>query len=64
MQASSKVIIIICCRCRFLLRITIIIISLQYISTLQPPGGCEDITTMSQEDLIDWKQVHELFSYV
>lgn len=32
----------------------------RYRSTLQPPGDSEDISTMSQEDLIEWKQVLDL----
>ncbi|XP_045206701.2 serine/threonine-protein phosphatase with EF-hands 2-like [Mercenaria mercenaria] len=32
----------------------------RYMSTLQPPGGCDDISTMAQEDLIEWKQVLDL----
>ena len=27
-------------------------------SALQPPGGCDDIGTMTQEELYEWKQVH------
>ncbi|WAR00729.1 PPE-like protein, partial [Mya arenaria] len=32
----------------------------RYMSTLQPPGGCDDISTMSQEELLEWKQVLDL----
>lgn len=32
----------------------------RYVSTLQPPGGCDDIVSMQQEDLIEWKQVLDL----
>ncbi|XP_060570933.1 serine/threonine-protein phosphatase with EF-hands 2-like [Ruditapes philippinarum] len=32
----------------------------RYLSTLQPPGGCDDISTMSQDDLIEWKQILDL----
>lgn len=37
--------------------IMFVLFPLQYVSTLQPPGGCDDISAMSQEDLIEWKQV-------
>ncbi|KAL4230675.1 PPP5 TPR repeat region [Mactra antiquata] len=32
----------------------------KYMSTLQPPGGCEDIKTMKRDELIEWKQVLDL----